>query len=71
MCKKEQRDCLTPGASLFTAGTNLDGGLTELSTDRKHVHEEHSAWWVETRTEVKSCVKTMPRRKEVNQTERH
>lgn len=42
--------CPTLGASLFTAGTNLDGGLMELSTDRKHVHEENSARRVETRT---------------------
>lgn len=28
MCvKKDQRDCLAPGASLLTAGTNLDTGL--------------------------------------------
>lgn len=70
MCKKEQRDCLTLGASLFTAGTNLDGGLMELSTDRKHVHKENSARRVETRTGVKSCVKTMPRRKVVDHAER-
>lgn len=42
----------------------------ELSTDRKHVHKENSAQRVETRTEVKSCVKTMPRRKVVNQVEK-
>lgn len=32
--KREQRDCLAPGASLFTAGTNLNAGLTKLSTDK-------------------------------------
>lgn len=33
--KREQRDCLAPGASLFTAGTNLNAGLTKLSTDKR------------------------------------
>lgn len=43
VCKREQRDCLAPGASLFKAGTNLNAGLTELSTDRKCAHEKNSA----------------------------
>lgn len=30
-----ERDCLAPGASLFTAGTNLNAGLMKLSTDKR------------------------------------
>lgn len=33
--KREQRDCLASGASLFTAGTNLNAGLMKLSTDKR------------------------------------
>lgn len=39
--KREQRDCLAPGASLFTAGTNLNAGLTKLSTDKR----AHARGW--------------------------
>lgn len=39
--KREQRDCLAPGASLFTAGTNLNAGLTKLSTDKR----AHAQGW--------------------------
>lgn len=55
MCEREQRDCLALGASLFKAGTNLNAGLTELSTDRKCAHEKNSAQstQVETGTEEK------------------
>lgn len=34
---------LAPGASLFTAGTNLNAGLTKVSTDRKREHEVNRA----------------------------